>query len=384
VDLVERAGQLKPMLVEFALSSRFNRELSAVIAREFPGGVAPDEGALSTFLDYFAIQHRLESGGTVVEAFVAAHPELTGDERDMLLGWRDVVEGIFEVAGKERHAVVLYGFLDELTYRTRSNLGPDVFTPLEKGMIAVGRLVRAGNEWMVSSDLAVFPSSVRDQMLVAAAEQAMRSPEKVFRNPAKLAEARRILAQHRAAFVELFGSDLIVVPGSEVAGKIEELHRRLSPEADPGAAPPEPSQLGIPDHVLAADTVAIHFIEGHGLSFYSDYHLIEELFANPALVVRRRYREALSGFLRDPDASPEPLRRLAERDVDKADEVFIKLLSPKRGFSWETDGEAVLRKYKPGYFDGSQLPRSVPLSDLLFGALQHQHGHVSALGDEKT
>jgi hypothetical protein len=38
VDLVERAGQLKPMLIEFALSPRFDQELSAVIAESFPGG----------------------------------------------------------------------------------------------------------------------------------------------------------------------------------------------------------------------------------------------------------------------------------------------------------------------------------------------------------
>jgi hypothetical protein len=36
-------------------------------------------------LDHFALQHQLRSGNTVVEAFVAAHPELTGAERDMLL-----------------------------------------------------------------------------------------------------------------------------------------------------------------------------------------------------------------------------------------------------------------------------------------------------------
>src|SRR5713101_3129213 len=123
MDLVERAGQLKPMLVEFALSPRFDRELSAVIARNFPGGVVTDESVFSMVLDHFALQHQLRSGNTVVEAFAAAHPELTGAERDMLLGWRDVVESFFEVTGKDRDALVLVNFLDELTYRARSNLG---------------------------------------------------------------------------------------------------------------------------------------------------------------------------------------------------------------------------------------------------------------------
>jgi hypothetical protein len=131
VDLVERAGHLKPMLVDFALSPRFDRELSAVIARNFPGGVVTDESLFSMVLDHFALQHRLPSGNTVVEAFIAAHPELTDAERDMLLGWQDVVEGVFEIAGKDRDALVLFNFLDELTYRAQSNLGRRAFKPVK-------------------------------------------------------------------------------------------------------------------------------------------------------------------------------------------------------------------------------------------------------------
>jgi hypothetical protein len=370
VDLVERAGQLKPMLVEFALSPRFDRELSEVIARNFPGGVVTDESVFSMVLDHFVLQHRLRSGNTMVEVFIAAHPELTGAERDMLLGWRDVVEGIFEVTGKDRDALVLFNFLDELTYRARSNLGRRAFKPLKKGMIVVGRLVRAGDDWMVSGNPAAFPASARGQMLAAAAEQAMRNPEAVFRNPAKLTEARRILAQHHRAFVDLFGVDLIVVPGIEVPGKVEEFHRHLAQRARPGAEPSELASLDFPDDILAADSVAIHFATGEGLSFYPGYHLLEELFSNPVLISRRRYRETLSGFLRDPDTSPEPLRRLAARDPAKASTIFARLLNRKRGFSWDTDGEHLLRRHKPSYFDGTPLPRTVPLSPLLSNALQ--------------
>jgi len=370
VDLVERAGHLKPMLVDFALSPRFDRELSAVIARSFPDGIVTDESVFSMVLDHFALQHRLPSGNTVVEAFTAAHPELTDAERDMLLGWRDVVEGTFEITGKDRDALVLFNFLDELTYRTRSNLGRRAFKPVKKGMILVGRLVRAGDDWMVSGNPAAFPASARGQMLAAAAGQAMRHPQAVFRNPAKLAEARRILAQHYETFVGLFGADLIVVPGSEVPAKVEAFHRHLAQQTRPDAEPPEIAALDLPDDILAADSVAIHFVAGEGLSFYPGYHLLEELFGDPALISRRPYRETLSGFLRDPDTSPEPLRRLAARDPAKAAAVFAKLLKRKRGFSWDTDGEQLLRRFKPRYFDGTLLPRTVPLSELLSDALQ--------------
>jgi hypothetical protein len=190
---------------------------------------------------------------------------------------------------------------------------------------------------------------------------------------AKLAEARRVLAEYHQAFVELFGADLIVVPGIQVPATVEKFHTHLAQRADPDTEPPDPPILGFPDAVLDSGGAAIHFAQGEGLSFYPDYDLLEELFANPALISRRRYRETLSGFLRDPDTSPEPLRRLAARSPRKTDTVFTKLLKRKGGFSWGTDGEALLRKHKPSYFDGSLLPRTVPMSGQLSNALRYSH-----------
>jgi hypothetical protein len=368
--MLERAGELKRMLVDFAMSSRFDTELTAVIWQSFPGGVVNDEAEFAMVLDHFALQHRLRSGGTVVEAFVAAHPDLSDAERDMLLGWRDVVEGIFEVQGKDRDAVVLVNFVDELTYRARSNLGRTAFTSLTKRMIIMGRLVAVGDDWMISGNPAAFPASTCDQMLAAAAQEAMRNPAAVFRNPEKLAQARRLMDEQYDLFVELFSADLIVVAGSEVSGKVREFYHHVALQVSPDAELPDPSRLGLDEELFTADRVAIHFVPGEGLSFYPDFHLVEEAFANPALLARRRYRDALTDLLRDPETSPEPLRQLAARDADKANAVFEKLLKRKRGFRWDKEGEALLRQHKPSYFDRAQLPRTVPLSKTLADALQ--------------
>jgi hypothetical protein len=367
--LADRAGDLKGMLLQFGRSPRFSRELSALTEQEFPDRLVTDEARFTWLLDRFLLQHRLAGGATVVEEFVTAHPELAGDDRDMLLSWRDVVEGMFEVTGTERDAVVLVNVLDELTYRTKSNMGGRAFQPLKKGMFVVVRLVPLAGDWLVSGHMAVYPASERDHMLAVAAEQAMRHPEAVFRNPAKLAEARRQLAEQQKIFTDLFGADLVVVPGSEVPATVEVFYRRLADKAGFG----EPSRtpvLDLRDDLLAAGSCAINFVEAEGLSFYPDYHLLEQLFANPALITRRRHREALSDFLRDPGGSPEPLRRLAARDPAKANKVFAGLLKRKRGFSWNADGEELLRQSKPRYFHGTVLPRNVPLSKPLADAYQ--------------
>ena len=373
MDLVERAGALKGMLVDFALSDRFDREFTAVIARQFPGRLVTDEAMFTMTIDHFALQHRLPSGTTVVQEFVADHPELPAAERDMLWAGRTSWKG----CSRSRARTAMPCCCSTSSTSSPTGRVPTsarrAFKPLHKGMLLIGRLVPADGDWLVSGHLSSYPSSARDQVLAVAAEQAMRNPEAVFRNPAKLAEARRMLAEHQAVFVGLFGSDLIVVPGDEVPGKVDAFYRRLRERADPAAEQDEAGQADFLDDVpeiLEAESVAIHFVEGEGLSFYPDYHLLEDLFTNPALISRRRYRERLSDFLGDPDGSPEPLRRLAARDPAIASTVFARLLKRKRGFSWAADGEELLRRSKPRYFDGTVLPRTVPLSKTLSDALQ--------------
>src|ERR1039457_3147180 len=204
------------MLVDFALSPRFDRELSAVIAESFPTGVVTGESKFSMVLDHFALQHRLPSGTTVVEAFAAAHPELTAAERDMLLGWQDVIEGVFGLVGKDGDALMLVNFLDELTYRARSNLGRRPFEPLKKGMIFVGRLVRAGEDWMVSGQPSVFPASARGEVLGAGAGLAIPPPKAASSTRASPPEPRPFLVRINERFPACSAADLSVAPVAEV------------------------------------------------------------------------------------------------------------------------------------------------------------------------
>jgi hypothetical protein len=357
------------MLVAFARSGRFDLELPELIWRGVPDGQVTDAAQVDMVVDDFLLKHRLSDGTTVVEEFVLEHPELPDDERDLLLSWLNAVDGVFEVAGKERDAVMLFNLTDGLTYRTRSSMGRQVFRPLRKGMFLVGRLVPLRDDWLTSGYLSFLQASERDQALVIAAEHALDHPEAVLRNPAKLAEARSMLGEQHKVFTDLFGADLIVVPGREVLGKLETFRRRIAEEQ--GSDEPSEGQAeDYPQELLAAESVAIHFVEVVGLCFYPGYHLLQELFAEPALITSQRHREVLWGMLRDSRLSPEPLRQLAARDPAKASQVFAGLFWRKDGFDWEADGEALLRRCKPSYFDGSVLPRSVPLSRPLIEAYQ--------------
>ena len=89
-----------------------------------PEAELDETGAIGA-IDWFALQHRLPGGETVVDRFVASRPDLEAD-REMLLSWRDPVEGIFEIRGQDGDAIILLNLLDDLEYptsRTQSGLG---------------------------------------------------------------------------------------------------------------------------------------------------------------------------------------------------------------------------------------------------------------------
>ena len=74
------------------------------------------------------------------------------------------------------------------------------------------------------------------------------------------------------------------------------------------------------------------------------------------------------GYLEAGSISAVPFRRLAGADTGRASQLFQHLLN-KPGFSWERDGEALLRKHKPWCFEANPLPPVTPLSSELAEAL---------------
>lgn len=348
MDLLARAAELKPELLEFAVSGRFTRELGLVYGRFFPDGVITDEATSALALDHFALEYRLPGGDLLIDRFVAEHPELHEAERAMVLGWKDVVEGVFEVRTVAGPAIILFNMIDELTYTAHSDLGEAAFDVLDPGMFMVGRLIPVTlDDWMISATPAVYTAELRPRLVRAAAEAALRDPARVFRNPALLAEAWQIQAAQRRQFVEHFGSDLVVLRGDEVAARMREF-----------------TSLEFPDHLHEEESVALIFDERDGLGYYTDFGAVEAAFADPSLVTRGRYRDAVSRYLRGDAVSPVPIRHLAARDDERAGEVFATLLG-RRGFTWRLDGEALLRAHKPGYFAAPRLPACTPVTGVI-------------------
>jgi hypothetical protein len=366
-SLIERSAELKRALVDFACGPRFERHLMPFMLEAAGPQGELDEGDAVGTIDRFALQHRLPNGKTILDQFLAGRPDLSAADRDMLRGWHDPVEGFFEIRGKDRTAIVLLNLLDDLEYRTYSNMGPAVFRRLPRGGFLYARLVPISpvpGAWLVSGNMSTLPKSAAAQIAQVALQLATTQPELVFRNPEKIEQGWKQMRDDRAAFIEFFGSDELVLPPAEAGERLNAYYRHRQQTAL-AAHPERRKSRRVPDtdvpafefpaDLADADTIGVIYDEIDGLNFYNDYRMLRELFADPALAADKRYSDVLRGYLGAETVGPLPIRRLSLAHPEAADAVFRKVLR-KPSFTWADHGEALLRRRKPWYYEQEPRP----------------------------
>ncbi|MCZ4588223.1 hypothetical protein O4328_31885 [Rhodococcus opacus] len=395
-ELIARSGDLKSELVDFVQHARFDRQLTALL-REAAGTGPLDEAVLVRTIDHFALEYRLRDGGTVVEQFVAQRrPPLTDDERAMLLGWREVVEGYFEVhpaADDDLGTVVLHNLVDDLNYPVHSNTGPDVVAALQPGMFVYCRIVPVHpvtGHWLISGHLLPFPSSSGPVLAQAAQEVLTADPSLLRRNRDLYQRAWQLQADARASFLDFFGTDLVILPPAAAQARLIEYYRHHLARADaattahdPPSSPAAPhaltaEQMGrLPEDYLDADSVGLIYDETEGLNYYQDFGRLDAMFADPALAGDHTHIALLRAYLDDDTVSALPLRRLAQRHPDGVDPVFRTLLRRPR-FCWHRDGEDLLRTRKKEFFQRETAP-SFTVTGRRLAELLYPHGNEDGI-----
>ncbi|MFF2406078.1 hypothetical protein [Streptomyces sp. NPDC058092] len=373
-DLIERSATLKGRLVAFAQSARFDRWLTPLLLEAAGPERQLDEGEAIRITDHFILRYRLPGGSTVVDRFVAARKDLTASDREMLLGWRDPVEGVFEIRRKERDAVVLLNLVNDLEFRTYSNVGLAAFRGVSKGGFLHTCLVpvhSTGGAWLVSGAMSYYPESSAVEIAQAALRLATSQHELVFRNPAKIEQGWQRMREDRAAFIEFCGSDELVLPPAEAEERLNAYYRRrqkATVDGQPGRARgrrlPGLPFFELPWELADSDTIGVIYDRVDGLNFYADYGMLRDLFEDPALAGRREHQDLLRTYLREESITPLPIRRLATAHPEAADVVFRKLLR-KPGFTWSEHGDALLRRRKPWYYESEPRPGVSVIGDRL-------------------
>ena len=372
--LIERSAELKRDLVGFACSPRLKRSLAAAMVEA--GVEEIEEADAIGIIDWFALQYRMRDGRTVVDRFVASRPDLDARDREMLLGWRDPVEGIFEIRGRDSDAITLLNLIDDLEYRAYSNMGPAAFRGLPKDGFVLARLVPirpVPRVWLVSGMMSSYRKSDGGYIAEVAMKLATKQPRLVFRNPEKIEQGWKQMREDRAGFVEFFGSDELVLPPAEAEERLNGYYRqrqeaalarrpaRSRPRKLPGVDVPA---VAFASDLAEADTVGVIFDDVDGLNFYPEYGMLRDLFGDPRLAASQPYADVLRGYLRSETIAPLPLQRLAAAHPETVDAVFRKILR-QRDFTWTRDGEALMCHRKAWYYRREPRPGVSVIGDRL-------------------
>jgi hypothetical protein len=123
-SLSERGAELKRALVDFALSLRMERHLERLMGEGIGLHEVLIEDEAIDAIDRFALLYRLPNGKTVLDQFLASWPDLRAADRELLRGWHDPVDGVFEIRRRDGDSLILLNLVDDLEYRTYSNMGP--------------------------------------------------------------------------------------------------------------------------------------------------------------------------------------------------------------------------------------------------------------------
>lgn len=370
VTLIERSAQLRMELLEFAVAGRYRTQMNEFVAARQTD--ADDETV--NVVDEFLMLTDLGDGRTMIDVYVATHALMEPESRDLLLGWKDAVSGVFEITARGEDFAEVVNLIDDLPYRIRSTGGPAFFAKLPEQGFLVGRILPIQDEFLAVGTFGRFGPENADGVYRGAAQLSMSEPKAVFRNPAKLAGGWEMQRKFRKAVIAEFGSDLVTMPGTELQDRFNLFQRdylakvaaaeTASPRGD--RTPIEPD-LVLPSGHAAAESVTMIFDEIFGLDIVVGFRDAEQAFEDPALMMRAKYRAVISEFLSDPGITPAALIALAKAHPAGASEVFRRLLK-KKDFSWDRDGEALLRRKKPLYYSDPMRPSMVPLSPRLAAA----------------
>ena len=372
-ELLDRAGNLKAALVDYASSPGFARRLSQAMSDVAGrGGGGRDQWAQAVeMLLYYSDQDGREP---LLERYLRTNKNIESKDRLVYESWRDRnVLGVFRVDARQGARLGLHNLIDEMDYATYATVGAEAISVVQRGGYVMTRLVPIGDIWTISGTMSLFGPRELPAARVLAASLLKRFPDLVFRNPAKVEQARRIVGKHHSIFLEVFGSQIVSGTGAEI---IASYHRFLDacseasvPDHPDAAARVTAAEELAPDdsfppELAGSGDVALYHHPVRGVSFLVHYGRVAAAHRTPPADAEDPAAEALRGYVEDTTIPAYVLEDLAAKYPETVDAAYRAALSSP-GFRWEHDGAALLRRHKPDSGREADLPGVSPVPSAL-------------------
>lgn len=375
-----RIGDIKAALIDFSRRSEFEEDFKAALNEQFGKPERPDsEEEWVTFQDRFILEYELEEGGTVAQRFVEHHENLMSDDvRQLILGWGDVIESLFEVKGRTNNSLRVKNLLNEREYEVFPTASMVNFQ-VEPGDFLTARIVPAKGFHIFSGSVGIIrwdgSEGQRAKIYKTAIDFQMKHPGLAFRdNEEKLQKSLESVRRHYEDFVGYFGSDEIFGTGKDIFHKYQGFFDYMALEKkDPKSGrtiasayekktgkPYHSPTVDLPEPVLRSQDVGMLCDPIEGISFLIDYRRFIDVFQYPEQYLGKEETEELVlGYLESESISDVPFRRVAKKFPHNFNHI-IAYYRDQKGFLSDHI-EDLMMEFKPGSFD--KLPGVVTVLD---------------------
>ena len=384
---LERIGDIKGALVKFSSNSEFKEEFNDAKSEYLAGakGRKDMKGAdNATFMDSYVLEWESESGDTFPDRFVEAHGDLMSrDVRKMILGWRDVINGIFEIKGKGSGRYNMKNLINEREYMAYATASMEDARYFEIGDFVSARIVPV-RDFHTFSGIAVKmqcdgSDKEKGDIYRTALKIQIRHPKMAFKdNEEKLKKSMELIRKDYDEFVGYFGSDELIGSGREMVQKYQDFLRyTVFDKKDPQTGLSKADKyerehrkayqlprINYPETLLKESDVGMLCDPLEGTTFLEEWSLFVDIFRNPDAHIggwrkTRKVKNFIEGYLESDSISDIPFRKMAERFPDNFARVIRYVLN------WEDFSadmiDDLMRRYKPETFD--KLPSHVAVLD---------------------
>lgn len=376
--LMDQTAELKSALVDYATSPGFKKRLAARY-----------EGILGTGLGrenalYEAVESMLYDRGPgaepLIERYLRTNKTLDDANRAIYESWRDRgIFGVFKVIEHAADRILLHNLIDELDYETYSSQGAEAISGLEPYGFVMTRIVPIGTIFTLSGTTKNLGPQDAATANALAARLLSLDHALPLNNPQKLATARATVAQNHRIFGEIFGSHVLQGTGAQMIEAYRTFLEASRREAAAGIGTPDDAEhTGLqmaPDDSFPAGFAALQGVRllHHPVKsavFLVDYEGLEDAHRTPPASAQDPGAKVLRGYLEDDQIPFFILEALAAQHPDTVDDLYRVALG-RPGFSWERDGRALLRMYKPAPIHHEDLPKIAMVPVALSEAYQN-------------
>lgn len=378
---IKRAAALRESLCRFITTGALKPEHHRYQRLFLQLSQAADGNDDPGVLDWFLFDWVDGNGESVIDHFMDSRQDLSLTEQEILLDWKDSLNGVFEICLAENDSIALCDIeTGDAFVVVAKDLGSG--SQLKQGKFVATRLLPLGDRFIMSGPRHVIDDreAAREALAISRSLETLKSPE-------SLEQAQKELC---SAFSELFGCAELALPTALLHSTLDRLFRyvffeRREHRIDSALAQKFYPAFGrvfrgfdVQPEVEApayAGEVTILCDEFDGLVLLPNYNRFRSIFEarDPDGEVPG-WRDLLWKYIRDPEIPMVAFERIAEERPDELEGVLRTVLEDD-SFSIEHLYAMLLHYKQP--IKGLNLEDDERLWDLLNGShSDHSQGRT--------